>query len=623
MKYSFMLAKEYSKNMKTPNELEGRHPPIGWFISEKFDGYRARYDNENRSFVSRAQKTFNAPEWYKDAMLSTHNLDGELWISRDNFTDMGIVRRKTPDPLDWVTIKYVVYDLPNEKAPFHKRLSILKELIVQNKIRWEKIRETLPEPYSKLDCPLIMAHQKVIKTMSQFEKVYNGITNSGGEGVMIKHPESVYEDKRSNYLLKYKPDFDAEAIIVEYKTGNNKYDGMLGSFICKPLINMGNYHIIDENENHKFSISGMDDSIRASYKATHPVGTIISYIHSGIVSSGKPRFARYTRKRDDIVIKKSEKMLKSLVKRDLVISIFSKLSYYEKSNDEKFKAASYNKAISSIKNIKDDSEITIDNLLELNGIGKSLADKIIEIFNTGTCKMYENVKDYKDPKEIFLNIHGVANVNAKKLVDLGFKTIEDLRKCPNIEDHLNEKQLIGLKFYDDILQKIPRDEIMIHEQFLKETLLAVDSSADLTIAGSYRRGKLESGDIDILLKAKTNKTYKNFIDVLTKKGYFYPKHLAVGAKKFFGLGRISNDSSYRRIDIMYTKPHEYPFAILYFTGSMEFNTEMRKKALDLGLSMNEYSLKDSNTKKVIGHTFNVERDIFSYLKLEYVDPLKR
>ena len=48
---------------------------------------------------------------------------------------------------------------------------------------------------------------------------------------------------------------------------------------------------------------------------------------------------------------------------------------------------------------------------------------------------------------------------------------------------------------------------------------------------------------------------------------------------------------------MYTTPAEYPFAILYFTGSMEFNAKMRGLALEKGLSMNEYSLKDSNTKK--------------------------
>ena len=69
MTYSFMLAKEYSSNMKLPKELSNSKLPIGWLLSEKYDGYRARFVCKNKSFVSRAQKGFNAPQWFKDAMI--------------------------------------------------------------------------------------------------------------------------------------------------------------------------------------------------------------------------------------------------------------------------------------------------------------------------------------------------------------------------------------------------------------------------------------------------------------------------------------------------------------------------------------------------------------------------
>ena len=99
--------------------------------------------------------------------------------------------------------------------------------------------------------------------------------------------------------------------------------------------------------------------------------------------------------------------------------------------------------------------------------------------------------------------------------------------------------------------------------------------------------------------------------------------LAKGAKKYFGMGKLSNCLTFRRIDIMVTKPQEYPFAILYFTGSKEFNTLMRQHALDRGLSMNEYSLKDIETKEPVDHVFQTERDIFDYLEYTYVEPWKR
>ena len=83
---------------------------------------------------------------------------------------------------------------------------------------------------------------------------------------------------------------------------------------------------------------------------------------------------------------------------------------------------------------------------------------------------------------------------------MGFKTIDELRNAPNLDEILNDKQKIGLQFYDDILARIPRCEIIIHEEIMKSLLKKVDPNAELTIAGSYRRGKEDSGDIDVSLK---------------------------------------------------------------------------------------------------------------------------
>ena len=144
---------------------------------------------------------------------------------------------------------------------------------------------------------------------------------------------------------------------------------------------------------------------------------------------------------------------------------------------------------------------------------------------------------------------------------------------------------------------------------------------ELTIAGSYRRRQKDSGDIDVLLKG-TPSLYKRFITHLEKHGYLF-ETLAKGTKKYNGMCKLSSCLTFRRIDIMITKPSEYPFAILYFTGSKDFNTLMRQHALDLGYSMNEYSLKHIDTKKPVDHTFTTEKDIFDYLNYDYVDPWLR
>jgi DNA polymerase/3'-5' exonuclease PolX len=202
---------------------------------------------------------------------------------------------------------------------------------------------------------------------------------------------------------------------------------------------------------------------------------------------------------------------------------------------------------------------------------------------------------------------------------MGINSIEDLRKK---KEYLNDKQKIGLQYYEELLQKIPHGEIVNHERHLKNFLKKTDKNAELTIAGSYRRNKEESGDIDVLLKCEKRETFTKFIKKLVNQGYLV-EELALGNKKYNGICKLGRNGIGRRIDIMYTTPEEYPFAILYFTGSGEFNQMMRKLVNDKGYTMNEYSIKHSDTKQKVDHTFTVEKDIFDFLDMGYVEPWQR
>ena len=94
----------------------------------------------------------------------------------------------------------------------------------------------------------------------------------------------------------------------------------------------------------------------------------------------------------------------------------------------------------------------------MNGIGKSLVEKINEIISTGTCKMYENVKDFKDPKKVFEDIHAVGPKKAKELIDLGFKTVDDLKNCKNIKEILKNTKVDEINFFKKIsLEKVKED----------------------------------------------------------------------------------------------------------------------------------------------------------------------
>ena len=160
----------------------------------------------------------------------------------------------------------------------------------------------------------------------------------------------------------------------------------------------------------------------------------------------------------------------------------------------------------------------------------------------------------------------------------------------------------------------------------------LDASIEFEFVGSFRRKNKDMGDIDILIKDKGKGkgiVLKDIIKRFVDEKYVIEK-LALGNNKFMGLCRLGSVSSggsgtpARRIDILLADPSYYYFALLYFTGSYNFNIYMRKVALSKGLSLSEYGFKDSkgnlmDTTDII----HSEEDIFAYLDIPYTEPHKR
>ena len=101
--------------------------------------------------------------------------------------------------------------------------------------------------------------------------------------------------------------------------------------------------------------------------------------------------------------------------------------------------------------------------------------------------------------------------------------------------------------------------------------------------------------------------------------------LSRGNIKSLGVSKLPNKPA-RRVDFMFTPRKENAFAILYFTGSKEFNTAMRSQALKMGYSLNEHGLyKMVNKKKgdKLTQSFNTEKDVFDFLNIQYTNPEDR
>lgn len=306
---------------------------------------------------------------------------------------------------------------------------------------------------------------------------------------------------------------------------------------------------------------------------------------------------------------------------DSFIKILGDLEDIMTRRGEPFRARAYHKAAETIMTCTFD----ITDTTQLEGkpnIGETIMSKLNEYVETGTLIIIE--KNKSDPLNILTKVYGIGPKKAQDLIKDGIDTLEKLRQN---QDKLTSAQKIGLEFFDDIEKSIPREEIdkfkeAINDVFIKNT----PTGSKFEIVGSYRRGKMISGDIDIIITNSDNnkKAFDSLIDSLIK-GKLITHILSRGQTKSLTLAKLPGKPS-RRVDLMYSPPDEYAFAILYFTGSKAFNTMQRQRAIDLGFTLNEHGLHemmDGNKGAKVNREFLTEQAIFKFLQMGYKEPCDR
>ena len=320
-------------------------------------------------------------------------------------------------------------------------------------------------------------------------------------------------------------------------------------------------------------------------------------------------------------------------KKNLIISKLEELKkIYLKDDSKKWNLRALTIAINNLK--KYDKPIISGTKLQedIKGIGDKISKRIDEILETGTL---DELKDFSNSESSdislvnLLLITGVGNVRAKKWIGLGIHNIDDVKKAIidkkiKATHHID----IGIKYYYDFQKKIPRTEISIINDLLKNNIKKIDKNLIFEICGSYRRGLHESGDIDILISHPsfyenilTQNFLKKIVKELTKNNFIIDNLTSKGDTKFMGVCKLEKYDTYRRIDIRVVDYCSYYTSLLYFTGSKDFNVNLRNKALEYNYTLNEYALTDlnNNNRKML----NSEEEIFDILKIPYVLPEER
>ncbi|MDD5069732.1 MAG: PHP domain-containing protein, partial [Candidatus Omnitrophica bacterium] len=228
----------------------------------------------------------------------------------------------------------------------------------------------------------------------------------------------------------------------------------------------------------------------------------------------------------------------------------------------------------------------------IDGIGKDLASKIEEFFSTGTIKIYDELKN--EIPQGLLEMTEVPGLGPKTVRLLYEKLAID--SIDKLESAINQGRLDGIegikeKTRNNILKGIELrkkagelktiDLVFPIAEYFKTELSKLEEVLLVEIAGSLRREKATVKDIDLIVASSfPDKVMDGFVSVANVK-----EVLAKGKTK---CSVLTNDNF--QIDLRVVSKENFYSALLYFTGSKEFNVRLRQLAIKKNYKLNEYGL---------------------------------
>jgi DNA polymerase/3'-5' exonuclease PolX len=290
-----------------------------------------------------------------------------------------------------------------------------------------------------------------------------------------------------------------------------------------------------------------------------------------------------------------------------------------------------------------------EQLEQYKGIGKKTVEKINQIIKDGFITELENIGSTKHKIKIISeleNIYGIGPVKALEFYNkYNVKSFDQLvSKYKSGKLNLTDQMIMGIKYKDTLIQKIPKILILHLDIFISKLVYQLDKNFIIVFCGSYRRNKDYSSDIDILISHKKLANIdqcsfylKQIIDLLDKyiiidsltKSFNTHYHAFGSFKKLVDLPTSFNKNEFNvkknvfRIDFLIVPIQSLYTAMFHFTGSGDFNRKIRIHAKSIGMKINEYGLYKIKSGKEVSIPIKSENDIFKQLSLKSIPPEKR
>ncbi len=313
------------------------------------------------------------------------------------------------------------------------------------------------------------------------------------------------------------------------------------------------------------------------------------------------------------------------VTRDQVVDVLQRIALLlELQGENPFKVRAYHNGARALEMLEGDLGTLVreDQLKGIPGIGEALREKISTLVTTGKLPYYDELVAQFPPKlfELF-DVPGLGPKKIKALYEkLDVASLADLEKaCQN--DRIAALDGFGAKTQEKLLHSLETlkqgagrhlASVAAHASAtLLEDLRAHPDTIRLSAGGSTRRRNETVHDIDIIVSTRNPAA----ISRAFREHPLVDRVLAAGDTKSSVM--LKNGL---QADLRVVSDEEYPFALMYFTGSKEHNIVLRGLAQDRGWTLNEYRLAPVKKGAAKIPRIRDERDIYELFGFDYIEP---
>ncbi|MCG7338745.1 DNA polymerase/3'-5' exonuclease PolX [Staphylococcus sp. ACRSN] len=313
-----------------------------------------------------------------------------------------------------------------------------------------------------------------------------------------------------------------------------------------------------------------------------------------------------------------------MTKKD-IIQLLEKIAIYmELKGENTFKVSAYRKAAQSLE-IDERPLDEIEDVTELKGIGKGVGEVINEYRHQGTTSTLDALKE-EVPEGLIplMKIQGLGSKKIAKLYkELNIDSKESLQQaCENGEvsalsgfaKKTEQNILDAVKALGAKKDKYPIDQMRGLNNVVKDYLATIPEIEKYEVAGSFRRFKEMSKDLDYIISTDSPIQVQEALLKLPNK----VKDVAVGTTKVSL--ELEYDDETIGVDFRLIEPAAFYHTLQHFTGSKDHNIRIRQLAKEKGEKVSEYGIESSDGKLI---QYQSEDEIYHHFNVDWINPAMR